>query len=203
MTRKPRLTRSHGRHRFGPSHLRLWRRTEREVEMERFKGRTPSPATVISIVALIFAVTGSALAAVATVSVLSKKEKKQTRKIADKQITKRSPGLSVKRADIAANADALQGKSASAFASPTSNRTVQAIKNLGDVAAGSGTGVQANCDPGEHVVGGGASANDPRMTMYQSWPVEDLNEWTASFTNLTSGTLTGVQLIAFVICASP
>jgi hypothetical protein len=182
--------------------LRLWRRTEREVEMERIKGRTPSPATVISIVALIFAVTGSALAGVATVSVLSKKEKKQTRKIANKQITKRSPGLSVKRADIAANADALQGKPASAFAS-SSNRTVQAIKNLGDVAAGSGSGVQANCDPGEQVVGGGASANDPRMSMYQSWPVKDLNEWAASFTNLTSGTLTGVQLVAFVICASP
>jgi hypothetical protein len=48
------------------------------VVMERLRGRKPSPAMVISIVALVFALAGSAAAGVATISVLSKKEKKQT-----------------------------------------------------------------------------------------------------------------------------
>jgi hypothetical protein len=67
----------------------------------RLGGKRPSPATVISIVALVFAVTGTAVASVATVSVLSKKEKKQTRNIADAEIGKAAPGLSVKHADSA------------------------------------------------------------------------------------------------------
>jgi hypothetical protein len=56
---------------------------------------------VVSIIALIFALSGSAVAGVATISALSKKEKKQTRKIADKEINKLAPGLAVKSANTA------------------------------------------------------------------------------------------------------
>jgi hypothetical protein len=66
--------------------------------MERLRGRKPSPAMVVSIIALVFALAGSAVAGVATVSKLSKKEKKQTRNIADSEINKLAPGLSVKSA---------------------------------------------------------------------------------------------------------
>jgi hypothetical protein len=66
--------------------------------MERLKGRKPSPAMVVSIIALVFALAGSAAAGVATISALSKKEKKQTRNIADSEVNKLAPGLSVKSA---------------------------------------------------------------------------------------------------------
>jgi hypothetical protein len=72
--------------------------------MRRFRVRTPSPAMVVAITALVFAVAGTAVAGVATISALSKKEKKQTRNIADSEITKQAPGLSV------ANADNLGGR---------------------------------------------------------------------------------------------
>ncbi len=72
--------------------------------MERLKGSKPSPAVVVSIIALVFALAGSAVAGVATVSVLTKKEKKQTRNIANSEIEKRAAGLSVASAQSAANA---------------------------------------------------------------------------------------------------
>lgn len=74
----------------------------------RLEGKMPSPATAISIVALLFAVAGTAMAGVATVSVLSKKEKKQTRNIAKGEINKAAPGLSVANAANAANATSAQ-----------------------------------------------------------------------------------------------
>ena len=78
--------------------------------MGRVSGKKPSPAMVTSIVALVFAVAGTSVAGVATISVLSKKEKKQTSKIAKKEINKAAPGLSVASAT---NADKLDGKDAS------------------------------------------------------------------------------------------
>ncbi len=71
--------------------------------MERLRGRKPSPAMVVSIIALVFALAGSAAAGVATISALSKKEKKQTRKIADSEVNKLAPGLSVKSAGALAD----------------------------------------------------------------------------------------------------
>jgi hypothetical protein len=73
------------------------------VVMERLRGRKPSPAMVVSIIALVFALAGSAVAGVATISVLSKKEKKQTRNIADSEVNKLAPGLSVKSAGTLAD----------------------------------------------------------------------------------------------------
>jgi hypothetical protein len=77
--------------------------------MERLRGRKPSPAMVVSVIALVFALAGSAAAGVATVSVLSKKEKKQTRNIAKNEINKAAPGLSVANATNAQSAAALAG----------------------------------------------------------------------------------------------
>ena len=85
--------------------------------MERLRGSKPSPAMVVSVIALVFALAGSAVAGVASISVLSKKEKKQTRNIAKDEINKAAPGLSVASS---ANASALQGMPAGAFASSQS-----------------------------------------------------------------------------------
>ena len=58
-----------------------------------------SPAVVISILALVAGITGAAVAGpIASTSKLSKKDKKKVRKIADSEINKLAPGLSVKSA---------------------------------------------------------------------------------------------------------
>ena len=74
--------------------------------MKRLRGSKPSPAMVVSIIALVLALAGSAAAGIATISVLSKKEKKQTRNIAKDEIKKAAPGLSVANAQ---NANELSG----------------------------------------------------------------------------------------------
>jgi hypothetical protein len=93
----------------------------------RLRGHRPSPALVVSVLALTVAVAGTAMAGVATISVLNKQEKKQAKKIANKQIQKKAPGLSVAsaanatnatnaaNATTAANANTLDGLDSSAF----------------------------------------------------------------------------------------
>jgi hypothetical protein len=73
--------------------------------LKRLK-RLPSPALVISVIALILAVGGGTFA----IAALSHHDKKVVKKIANKQITKRAPGLSVKKAK---NATGLRGPLAS------------------------------------------------------------------------------------------
>ncbi len=88
----------------------------------RWRGRRPSPAIVVGVVALIVALAGTA---VAGVSVLDNREKKQVRKIARKQadarITKRAPNLSVGSAENATNA---------ADAAAVGGQTVQTLNVL-------------------------------------------------------------------------
>jgi len=86
--------------------------------MERFRGKRPSPAMVVSLIALVFALAGSAAAGVATISALTKKEKAQTRNIADTEINKLAAGLSVRSAGTAGsagNSDTLGGIGANGF----------------------------------------------------------------------------------------
>ena len=69
--------------------------------MGKLVRRRPSPPLVISIVALVVALTGTAVAGVATISKLSKSEKTKVRRLADQEITTKEPGLSVKSAATA------------------------------------------------------------------------------------------------------
>jgi hypothetical protein len=94
--------------------------------MTRSKGRRPSPAMIVAATALIIALAGTAMAAPTAIkSILNKKEKKQTKNIANNRINALAPGLSVKhadtagsagssdtakRADVATNADAVGGQ---------------------------------------------------------------------------------------------
>src|SRR5262245_55650219 len=91
--------------------------------------KRPSAPMVLSIIAVVLALTGTGVASVATISALSKKEKKQTRNIADSEITKKAPGLSV------ANADKLGGLPASSYslrtAAVNANGTVNAARSDG------------------------------------------------------------------------
>jgi uncharacterized protein (DUF2147 family) len=130
--------------------------------MGRVKGKKSSPALVVSIVALVFAVAGTSVAGVATISVLNKKEKKQTRNIANQQIDKRASGLNVNSAKTAAhatdadhaslantagNADQLDGQDATDFTGAdelhTSGRVVINDPTPGDTGAERSTLVAA------------------------------------------------------------
>jgi hypothetical protein len=70
--------------------------------------RRPSPAMIVAIVALIAALSGTAIGAAFVT-------KKQTKKIAANQVNKLAPGLSVASAKKADDADKLGGASAAAF----------------------------------------------------------------------------------------
>jgi hypothetical protein len=80
--------------------------------MNWIKGRRPSPSMLLAGAALVVALAGTAIAGpLATNSLLSKREKKQTKKIARKQIKALAPGLSVASAQTANNSSALGGVS--------------------------------------------------------------------------------------------
>jgi len=82
---------------------------------------------VVAISALVFSLAGTGVASVATISTLTHKERKQARSIADSEVNKLAPGLSVKSARLATaagsadtaasatNADLLDGHDATAF----------------------------------------------------------------------------------------
>jgi hypothetical protein len=73
--------------------------------MQKLSKFRPSPAMIVAMIALILALGGSAYA-------LSKKDKKQVRNIADSEITKKAPGLSVAKAG---DSDKLGGIAAAGF----------------------------------------------------------------------------------------
>ena len=71
--------------------------------------KRPSPAMAVAMAALLVAVVGTAIAAPAAIrSALNKSEKKRIAKIANQQITKRAPGLSVAGAGTANSANLAQ-----------------------------------------------------------------------------------------------
>ena len=78
--------------------------------------RKPTPAMAVAIVAMVLALAGTSMAGVATISVLNKKEKKQTRSIAQAEITKAAPGLEV------GNAQKLDGIDSTGFVRAASDR---------------------------------------------------------------------------------
>jgi hypothetical protein len=112
---------------------------------EKLRGRRPSPAMIVSIIALVFALAGTGVASVATISALSKKDKKKVKNIAknqaDNQITARAPGLSVASANNANSANSAnaannladQSQQIRAWASVASNGAVLASKNVNSV----------------------------------------------------------------------
>lgn len=173
--------------------------------MDRLRRMRPSPAMLVAIVALIAALVGTAVAGVATTSKLDRKEKKQVRSIArqlaNQQITKRAPGLSVAAASAADTA-----KSA-ATAAQLGSVTVQ--RETGSIANGEGGSVDAFCPTGTQAIGGGGRAdNDKEPKLIASRPTraggeppsdgESFTGWRVSIFNETGVT---VQPEAWAICA--
>lgn len=67
--------------------------------------KRPSAPMVLSIIAVVFSLAGTGAASVATISALSKKEKTQTKRIADNEVNRLAPFLSVKSAGTAGSAN--------------------------------------------------------------------------------------------------
>jgi hypothetical protein len=130
--------------------------------MERLRGSKPSPAMVVSIIALVFALAGSAAAGVATISVLSKKEKKQTRNIAKDEIRKAAPGLSVANATNATNAQ--NANALSGVGSVRASQLAPIVRRVGQfsgtIPVNTGSNVEASCDPGEVAISGGVDVGN-------------------------------------------
>jgi hypothetical protein len=108
--------------------------------MRSLMERRPSPALVISIVALVVALTGTAVAGVATISKLSKSEKRKVRGLADQEIDKKAPGLAVKSASVAGD---------------VTNQMWAVVSGSAHLVRATGgiTGVERNLsDPGKYVV---------------------------------------------------
>ena len=118
--------------------------------MRKLFSRRPSPAMIVAIIAVILALAGTATAA------LTKKDKKKVRGIADSEITKMAPGLSVANAANASNAanaakaadsDALGGVGpggyvkgaghsffgAASGANPSNNNPLLSIPGIGNI----------------------------------------------------------------------
>ena len=99
--------------------------------------RRPSPAMVVAVVALSLGLVGSAVAGSGVL------DKGQVKKVANKQISKRAPGLAVasaKAADTARTADTAKTANSAATATTANNAT-----KLDGVAA---DGYQRACEPG-------------------------------------------------------
>jgi hypothetical protein len=102
-------------------------RGRKGMVMKRLRRRKPSPAMLVAIVALVFALAGSTAAGVATISVLNKKEKKQVRNIAKDEIGKAAPGLSVASAETANRANTANTADSATNAASVGGRTVSRI----------------------------------------------------------------------------
>jgi hypothetical protein len=126
--------------------------------MGRLRQARPQPALVVAVVALVAALAGTAVASdpVATTSAINKKKVK---KIANKQIDKRAPDLSVASAESADNA-----------ATADSATTAQSAARLAGLAPGSinvasqGFGGGSGCDPGTDTVCASTQLQQPRRS---------------------------------------
>src|SRR5215204_1099326 len=138
--------------------------------MTSSKGRRPSPAMIVAGTALIIALAGTAMAAPSAIkSILNKKEKKQVKNIAKNQVNKLAPGLSVasatsadtaKRADTAANAEALSGNT---------------IVAEGDTIQGPGTVTNSSCTAISTPAAGAQAGDHVVLTPPSGWPTYEIN----------------------------
>jgi hypothetical protein len=172
--------------------------------MNRLRQVRLSPAMVVAIVALVAALVGTAAAGVATTSRLDRKEKKQIRKIARKlanqQITRRAPTLSVAAAGTATSADS------ALTTAQLGNVTVQ--RETGSIPNGEGGSVDAFCPAGTKAIGGGGRADDfsepkliaSRPTRAGGEPPSDGEAFTGWRVSAYNDTGDPIQPEAWVVC---
>jgi hypothetical protein len=169
--------------------------------------RTPSPALVISLVALFVALGGTAVAAgivpLAQRALVADNAKKlQGKDVAALLEHEKHPA---KHALVSDNAMKLDGKSAVDIAglpSPASSAAGMVVVKTGTwtLAPGAGSNFTVMCDSGQKAVGGGWADPGDWSSSYQSLPTADgggwiVNIWTSRYATATqTGTLYAVCL---------
>lgn len=123
-----------------------------------FRFKRPSPALVISILALVAAIAVPAFA-------LTKKEKRVVKNTANAQITKRAPGLAVASANTATSAD--NATNAKALSGNT-------IVGEGDL-DGPGLVTNSSCTPVPEPVPGAQAGDHVVLTPPSGWPTYEIN----------------------------
>jgi len=159
--------------------------------MRRGVAKRPSPALVVSVLALFIALGGSAGAVTRAVPLAKRAF------VADN--AKKLNGLTATQLGTASAVAAVRLTLAQSppGARPASTATgVVSIKSssLGSVGAGSGVGGTISCAPGEQVIGGGYNANYP-LVVFQSYPI-DSGTWRFFFFNYTENTSPAVTIYA-------
>jgi hypothetical protein len=126
----------------------------------------------VAVMALIVALAGTAMAAPTAIkSILNKKEKKQVKNIANNRINALAPGLSVKHADTATNADAAKRADTAANAEALSGNTVVGEGDLD----GPGLVTNSSCTPVSEPVPGAQAGDHVVLTPPSGWPSYEIN----------------------------
>jgi hypothetical protein len=126
----------------------------------------PSAPMVVSILALVVAVTGTAVAA----SALNREEKKQVKKISSGQVKKLAPGLSVASAENATRSQtadrAIAADTAATAAATDTATSANQLAGLSpaSVNATSFAFADDTCDPGDNVICASTQLNQPRTS---------------------------------------
>lgn len=103
--------------------------------MKKFRLSRPSPAMVVAVLALVFAMGGTALAVVG----LNAKQKRQVRSLANQQINAKASGLSVAKAKNATHADSAD--------SANNANNANTVGNAGLASFTIGRSTTGSCDP--------------------------------------------------------
>ena len=135
--------------------------------MHSFTRSRPSPAMVLAVFALLFAMVGTAVAGpdALTRAITKSKVKKVSAKQANKAIDQRASGLSVANANTANTANTVAN---GAVTAPKLGVIVTRVAEV-DVADGTGNATNATCQPGERLISGGvrlvgSTADDFQIT---------------------------------------
>ena len=176
--------------------------------MQTTRNRRPSASIIVAVIALVFAVAGTAIAVPGALEKLDKKEKKAVTKIAAQQanqaIIDQASGLSVKSAKTADSATT--AKTASAIATDSvkagSFGTLTRRTNSVEIVNNTGGSVSVTCDPGEQVITGGTDTTGvgtaTGFSTNRSTP--DPNGWTATARNNTGSDVT---FTVVALCLAP
>jgi hypothetical protein len=135
--------------------------------MTKFRTARPSPAMIVAILALSMSLVGTAVAA----GVFSKQEKKVIKKLANKQITKRAPGLSVEKAKTANTATNANQANTAANAGALSGNTVVGEGDLD----GPGLVTNSSCTSVSEPVPGAQAGDHVVLTPPSGWPTYEIN----------------------------
>jgi hypothetical protein len=176
----------------------------REQKVHKF--RLPSPALVIALVALVVALSGTAVAAgVVPLARRALQADNARHAMAADKARVASSSLSARHADVAkklgtAAADALAQQAAQLPGPASSAAGIVTIKSTpaGQLAPNTGQPFTISCDPGQKILAAGFASDNAVINIVESHPTGDAS-WTLGLANLNDTTAANVTLYATCI----